>query len=54
VIGYNEARRPGAGSAIFMHVDQRHATVGRVSLATSALLAVMRWERPGAVMAITP
>ena len=22
VIGYNEARRPGAGSAIFMHVDQ--------------------------------
>jgi len=54
VIGYNEARRPGAGSAIFMHVDQGRGTAGCVSLPTSALLAVIRWERSGAVMAITP
>jgi L,D-peptidoglycan transpeptidase YkuD (ErfK/YbiS/YcfS/YnhG family) len=54
VIGYNEARRPGAGSAIFMHVDQGRGTAGCVSLPTSALLSVMRWERAGVVMAITP
>jgi L,D-peptidoglycan transpeptidase YkuD (ErfK/YbiS/YcfS/YnhG family) len=53
VIGYNEARRPGAGSAIFLHVDQGRGTAGCVSLPTSALLSVMRWERPGAVIAIT-
>lgn len=53
VIGYNEARAPGAGSAIFMHVDQGHGTAGCVSLQTSALLSVMRWERSGVVMAIT-
>jgi L,D-peptidoglycan transpeptidase YkuD (ErfK/YbiS/YcfS/YnhG family) len=54
VIGYNEARTPGAGSAIFMHVDQGRGTAGCVSLPTSALLSVMRWERPGVVIAITP
>jgi len=54
VIGYNEARRPRAGSAIFMHVDQGRGTAGCVSLPTAALLSVMRWERPGVVIAITP
>lgn len=54
VIGYNEARIPGAGSAIFMHVDQGRGTAGCVSLPTSALLSVMRWERPGVVMAVIP
>ena len=54
VIGYNGARSPGAGSAIFLHVDKGHGTLGCVSLSTSALLSVMRWERSGVVMAITP
>ncbi len=53
VIGYNEARIAGAGSAIFLHVDQGHSTSGCVSLPTSALLSVMRWERSGVVIAIT-
>jgi L,D-peptidoglycan transpeptidase YkuD (ErfK/YbiS/YcfS/YnhG family) len=52
VIGYNEARTPGRGSAIFLHVDLGHGTAGCVSLPTSALLAVLRWERSGAVIAI--
>ena len=52
VIGYNEARTPGRGSAIFLHVDLGHGTAGCVSLPTSGLLAVMRWERAGAVIAI--
>jgi L,D-peptidoglycan transpeptidase YkuD (ErfK/YbiS/YcfS/YnhG family) len=54
VIGYNEGRTPGRGSAIFMHVDRGRGTAGCVSLSTSGLLSVMRWERPGVVMAITP
>ena len=52
VIGYNESRTPGRGSAIFFHVDLWHGTAGCVSLPTSSLLRVMRWERAGAVMAI--
>ena len=53
VIGYNEAARPGAGSAIFLHVSTGAPTVGCVSLPTSALLDVMRWESPGAVIMIS-
>jgi L,D-peptidoglycan transpeptidase YkuD (ErfK/YbiS/YcfS/YnhG family) len=53
VIGYNESRVAGKGSAIFFHVDTGRGTAGCVSLPTSALLAVMRWERSGAVMSIS-
>lgn len=52
VIGYNEARIPGRGSAIFFHVSTGGPTAGCVSLSASALLEVMRWERPGAVIVI--
>jgi L,D-peptidoglycan transpeptidase YkuD (ErfK/YbiS/YcfS/YnhG family) len=52
VIGYNESRTPGKGSAIFFHVDTGGGTAGCVSLPTSSLLAVLRWERAGAVMSI--
>ena len=54
VVGYNEARTPGRGSAIFLHVDLGHGTAGCVSIPSSELRAVMRWERPGALMTITP
>ncbi|MDQ1484221.1 MAG: hypothetical protein QOF35_2297 [Actinomycetota bacterium] len=53
VIGYNERRTPGRGSAIFLHVDQRRGTAGCVSLPTSSLRALMRWEKPGAWIWIT-
>jgi L,D-peptidoglycan transpeptidase YkuD (ErfK/YbiS/YcfS/YnhG family) len=53
VIGYNEARTPGRGSAIFLHVDTGGGTAGCVSLPQWALLAVLRWQRPGAVMSIS-
>jgi L,D-peptidoglycan transpeptidase YkuD (ErfK/YbiS/YcfS/YnhG family) len=53
VIGYNEARTPGRGSAIFLHVDQGRGTAGCVSLPTSSLLIVMRWQKPGAWIWIT-
>jgi len=52
VVGYNESRTPGLGSAIFFHVDLGHGTAGCVSVPAGALLAVMQWERPGAVMSI--
>ena len=52
VIGYNEARTPGKGSAIFLHVDTGGGTAGCVSLPTTALLAVMRWQGSGAVISI--
>ncbi len=43
---------PGKGSAIFFHVDKGGGTAGCVSIPTQGLLAVLRWERAGAVMAI--
>ena len=52
VIGYNERRVPGAGSAIFLHVSTGRPTAGCVSLAEPDLLTVFRWQRPGAVIVI--
>jgi L,D-peptidoglycan transpeptidase YkuD (ErfK/YbiS/YcfS/YnhG family) len=53
VIGYNEARKPGLGSAIFLHLNTSGPTAGCVSLPSGPLLKVLRWEKPGAVMVIT-
>jgi L,D-peptidoglycan transpeptidase YkuD (ErfK/YbiS/YcfS/YnhG family) len=53
VIGYNEARTPGRGSAIFLHVDHGGGTAGCVSVPSSQLVSILRWERPGAVIAIS-
>ncbi len=52
VIGYNEAATPGRGSAIFLHVSTGGPTAGCVSVATSALLDLMRWQESGAVIVI--
>ena len=52
VIGYNEKRTPGRGSAIFLHVSTGRATAGCVSLKQSSLLRILRWEKPGAVISI--
>ncbi len=46
VIAYNTARRPGLGSAIFLHVEVGGATTGCVSLPVGELLAVLRWLDP--------
>jgi len=46
VIAYNVGRRPGAGSAIFLHVAHTGATSGCVSLPQSELLGVLRWLDP--------
>jgi L,D-peptidoglycan transpeptidase YkuD (ErfK/YbiS/YcfS/YnhG family) len=46
VIGYNTARTPGLGSAIFLHVSHVGATSGCVSIPEGELLAVLRWLDP--------
>jgi L,D-peptidoglycan transpeptidase YkuD (ErfK/YbiS/YcfS/YnhG family) len=46
VIAYNTARTPGAGSAIFLHVDHGSATAGCVAIEQSRLLRLLRWLEP--------
>ena len=53
-IGYNTARAPGYGSAIFLHTTTGSATAGCVSLTSSQIVPVLRWlnwyKRPRIVM----
>lgn len=51
-IGYNTARVPGAGSAIFLHVSDGEPTAGCVSVPEWAMVAILRWVRPGAQIVI--
>ena len=46
VIAYNDARTPGAGSAIFLHVSTGGPTAGCISLPVGELLQVLRWLDP--------
>lgn len=46
VIGYNMARTPGKGSAIFFHVGTGGATAGCVSLPSSQVVSILRWLDP--------
>jgi L,D-peptidoglycan transpeptidase YkuD (ErfK/YbiS/YcfS/YnhG family) len=46
VIAYNDARTPGLGSAIFLHVSHGSSTAGCVSLPIDELLEVLRWLDP--------
>jgi L,D-peptidoglycan transpeptidase YkuD (ErfK/YbiS/YcfS/YnhG family) len=53
VIGYNVARTPGLGSAVFLHVGTGGPTAGCVSLPAAELLDVLRWLRPADLPRIT-
>jgi L,D-peptidoglycan transpeptidase YkuD (ErfK/YbiS/YcfS/YnhG family) len=53
VIGYNSARTPGLGSAIFLHVNIGIATAGCVTLPAEKLLDVLRWLNPARSPRIT-
>jgi L,D-peptidoglycan transpeptidase YkuD (ErfK/YbiS/YcfS/YnhG family) len=48
VIAYNTARKPGLGSAIFMHVSTGRSTAGCVSVTAAQLTRVLRWLQPSA------
>lgn len=45
-IGYNLARTPGRGSAIFFHVTDGTDTAGCVAVARSHIVKLLRWLRP--------
>ena len=53
VIGYNMARTPGLGSAIFLHINIGMPTAGCVTLPVGELLKVLRWLNPAASPQIT-
>jgi hypothetical protein len=53
VIGYNTARTPGLGSAIFLHINIGMATAGCVTLPAGELLEILHWLNPAASPQIT-
>ena len=48
VIGYNTARTPGLGSAIFLHINIGMPTAGCVTLPVAELLEILHWLNPAA------
>ena len=46
VIAYNTARKPGLGSAIFLHVSHGSSTAGCVAVPQADLLKLLRWLNP--------
>jgi len=53
VMGVNKARVPGNGGAFFLHTTDGGATAGCVAIDDGTLVEIMRWLRPGALIAIT-
>jgi L,D-peptidoglycan transpeptidase YkuD (ErfK/YbiS/YcfS/YnhG family) len=52
VMGVNTARVPGNGAAFFFHTTDGGPTAGCVAIDDGTLVQIIRWLRPGAVMAI--
>lgn len=52
VMGVNKARVPGDGSAFFFHTTDGRPTEGCVAIDDDTLVQIIRWLRPGAVIAI--
>lgn len=53
VMGVNKARVPGKGGAFFVHSTDGGATAGCVAIDDAKLVTIMRWLRPGAMIAVT-
>lgn len=52
VMGVNSERVPGRGGAFFVHTSTGGPTAGCVALDDATLVKIIRWLRPGAVIAI--
>lgn len=52
VMGVNKARVPGNGGAFFLHATDGGPTAGCVAIDDGKLVEIMRWLRPGAVIAV--
>jgi L,D-peptidoglycan transpeptidase YkuD (ErfK/YbiS/YcfS/YnhG family) len=53
VMGVNKARIPGKGGAFFVHSTVGGPTAGCVAIEDATLVKIMRWLRPGAMIAVT-
>jgi L,D-peptidoglycan transpeptidase YkuD (ErfK/YbiS/YcfS/YnhG family) len=53
VMGVNKARVPGNGGAFFVHTTDGGPTAGCVSMDDGTLVEIIRWLRPGALIAVT-
>jgi L,D-peptidoglycan transpeptidase YkuD (ErfK/YbiS/YcfS/YnhG family) len=53
-MGVNPKRVPGAGSAFFLHVSSGRPTAGCVAVPRSNMVDLLRWLKPGALIAIKP
>jgi L,D-peptidoglycan transpeptidase YkuD (ErfK/YbiS/YcfS/YnhG family) len=53
VMGVNKARVPGNGGAFFVHSTDGGPTAGCVAIDDGTLVEVMRWLRPGALIAVS-
>jgi L,D-peptidoglycan transpeptidase YkuD (ErfK/YbiS/YcfS/YnhG family) len=54
VMGVNSARKPNAGSAFFLHVTNGKPTAGCVAVLPGTVANLLRWLRPGALIALKP
>jgi L,D-peptidoglycan transpeptidase YkuD (ErfK/YbiS/YcfS/YnhG family) len=52
VMGVNKQRVPGHGGAFFMHATDGGPTAGCVAIDDNKLVEIIRWLRPGALIAI--
>ena len=53
VMGVNKARVPGNGGAFFLHTTDGGPTAGCVSIDDATLVGIMKWLRPGALIAVS-
>lgn len=54
VMDVNAQRIPGGGSAFFVHVTNGAPTAGCVAIPANTLVSMLRWVRPGTVIALAP
>lgn len=52
VMGVNDARTPGGGAGFFLHTTDGGPTAGCVAINDDALVNIIQWLRPGALIAI--
>jgi L,D-peptidoglycan transpeptidase YkuD (ErfK/YbiS/YcfS/YnhG family) len=53
VMGVNKARIPGNGGAFFVHTTDGGPTAGCVAVDDATMVKLIRWLRPGAMIAVT-
>lgn len=53
VMGVNKQRIPGKGGAFFLHTTDGGPTAGCVAVADETMVELIRWLRPGALIALS-